>query len=33
MASRRTRISWLMFIAAATTFLSVAVVTVGVFNG
>jgi hypothetical protein len=33
MPSRRTRNSWLMFIAAATTFLSAAVVTAGVFAG
>jgi hypothetical protein len=33
MSSRRARKSWLIFIAAATSFLSVAVVTAGVFNG
>jgi len=33
MSSRRTRNSWLIFIAAATTFLGAAVVTAGAFNG
>jgi hypothetical protein len=33
MPSRRTRKNWLVFIAAATSFLSAAVVTAGVFSG